>query len=308
MPALFPEMWVTRVALLLSFTDTALWLDGIPELDTEIIEVGSGSASEQNLIYIPLENFDVEVLLNNTTYPLGTQDFTDGEATVKLDKWETKVTNLTDDQTMGASYKRIDNVTRPHTRALLENKFTKAIHALAPAIAATATPIIKTTGALVGGRRLFRYEDLVALRRACDLAGMSKADRRVVLTSDHYNDLLLDRDRFANQLNNIATGEVAPKIAGFKIYQYDANPYFHSEAGTLTKTAYGVITTPGIDFQGSVVFDGGNVAKKNGLTKQYFSPSASTPTNPVNQLNYRHYFMTLPIRQKFMGAIIDAAS
>ncbi len=303
-------MWRTRVALLLSFTDAAPWLDGIEEIDTEIIEVGSGSASEQNLIHLPLENFDVEVLLNNTTYPLGTQAFTDDEAVVKLDKWETKVTNLTDDQTMGASYRKIDNVVRPHTRALLENKFMKAIHALAPAVNATATPIIKTTGTLTGGRRLFTYEDLVALKRACDTAKMSKTDRRLVLTSNHWNDLLLDRERFANQLNNIKEGEVAPKIAGFKIFQYDANPLFFADAanaGALTKQPFGTVKTA-TDFEGSVVFDGGNVAKKNGLTKQYFSPSAATPTNPVNQLNYRHYFMTLPIRQKFMAAIIDAAS
>lgn len=306
MPALYPELWRTRVAKLLSFTDSAPWLDGIEEIDTEVIEMGSGSASEQNLIHIPLENFDVEVLLNNSSYPLAEQAFTDDEAVVKLDKWETKVTTLSDDQVMGASYKRIDNITRPHTRALLENKFTKAIHALAPAADSTDTPVIKTTGALNNGRRQFTYEDLVALKRACDAAKMSKVDRRLVLSSDHWNDLLLDRDRFANQLNNIAEGEVAPKIAGFKIYQYDANPYFHDDTGTLTRTAYGAVVTPGTDFQASVVFDGGNVAKKNGLTKQYYSPASATPKNPVNELNYRHYFMTLPIRQKFMAAIIDA--
>src|SRR5690554_4774618 len=213
MPALYPELWRTRVAKLLSFTDSAPWLDDIEEIDTEVIEMGSGSASEQNLIHIPLENFDVEVLLNNSSYPLAEQAFTDDEAVVKLDKWETKVTTLSDDQVMGASYKRIDNITRPHTRALLENKFTKAIHALAHA------------------------------------AKMSKVDRRLVLSSDHWNDLLLDRDRFANQLNNIAKGEVAPKIAGFKIYQYDTNPYFHDDTSTLTKTAYSAVITPRTDFQ-----------------------------------------------------------
>lgn len=108
----FAEVWLARVIQLLTTANVAPWLDGIEELDTDIIEVGSGAAGEQNLIHIPVENFKPEVLINNTTYPIALQAFTDDEAVVALDKFQTKVTTLSDDQIIGASYRRIDSATR----------------------------------------------------------------------------------------------------------------------------------------------------------------------------------------------------
>src|SRR5690554_3702553 len=305
MPELYPEMWKRRVEKLLSTTDTAPWLDGIEEEETQIIEVGSGTATEKNLIHIALEDFDVNVLRNNSSYPLDTQSFTDDSVVVSLDKWETEVTTLTDDQVMGASYKRIDSATSRHRVAISENKFARAIWALAPAAEDADNPVLKTTGELKDGRRLMVYADLIALQRACNKAKMPKNSRRLVLNADHYSDLLLD-EKFLKEINNIKEGQVAPKIAGFFIYQYDDNPYFEDVAGTLTKTADGAVITPGTHFQASVLFCAVNVTKKTGKTKQYYSPASATPKNPVNELNYRHYFITVPKRQKYMDAIIDA--
>jgi hypothetical protein len=86
----FPEMWLSRVILLVTTLAAAPWLEGIEELDTPILELGSGTASEQNAIHIPLENFEVDVLINNSTYPIPAQPFVDGEALVHLDKYQTK--------------------------------------------------------------------------------------------------------------------------------------------------------------------------------------------------------------------------
>lgn len=301
----FPEMWLNRVIMIITTLTMAPWLNGIPELDTKVIEAGSGSASENNIIHVPLESFEVDVLINNTTYPIGSQTFTDDEAIIKLDKYQTKVTTLSDDQVMGASYERIDSATRAHTRAILSNKFKKAIHALSPAKETNNTPVIATTGAVVDGRAKLQYKDLLSLKRKLDNNQVPLEGRRLVLSSNHVNDLLEDRDRFANLLSNMNNGKLAPKIAGFEIYSYAINPnYFKNgqDNDLFTKVPFGAIG----GVEASVCFSVDNVAKKTGLTKQYFKPAANDPDNQTNRLNYRHYFIAMPFQMKYMGAIVSA--
>lgn len=307
----FPEIWLARAIILFTSLGQAPWLDGIPELDTQILEAGSGTASEENLIHIPLDAFEVDVLLNNTTYPIATQPFTDGTRTVQLDKYQTLATSLSDDQINGASYPKIDSAVKAHDTGIRKNKFMKAIHALAPASDNTSTPVLETTGAVLDGRKKMVYADLVALKRKFDTMEAPIEGRRLVLSGDHYNDLMDDRDRFANLINNIPAGKLAPEILGFEIYQFNANPYFFKDtanANTWTKKPFGSVINPTTDKQVSVCFIAGNVAKKTGSTKQYLSLAKDNPTTQTNLLNYRHYFLTLPNRQKYMAAVVSATA
>lgn len=302
MPANFPEVWLARVETNLRATDEAPWLDGVEELDTAVLEMGSGSAGESNVIHIPTSDFEPNVLINNSSYPIALQAYTDDTVTIQLDKYQTEVTTLSDDQIIGASYRRIDNATRSHTLALLKSKYAKAIHALAPADDAALTPVVLTTGSPRGGaatgRKIMVYENLVALKEKFDALEMPMVGRRLVLSTDHWNDLLLDRDRFGDQFSNYRTGAAAPMVAGFQLYQYVANPYF---TGT-EKNAYGAAPVAG-DFQASVAFYLPNVAKKTGMTKQYFAAASEDPENQTNKLNYRHYFIAVPKRARYIGAI-----
>lgn len=304
MPANFAEVWLNRVRRNLTAADAAPWLDGIPELDTEVLEVGSGSAAESNIIHLPTSSFRPDVLINNSAYPLALQAYTDSEVTIQLDKYQTKVTTLSDDQVMGASYDRIDNATRSHTEAILIKKFSKAIHALCPAGHTANTPVISTTGAADGtGRKRLVYADVVALKDAFDKMQIPSIGRRLVLSTDHWNDLLLDRQNFGDQLVNYKTGDVAPQIAGFQVYQYVENPYI--TAADKVKVAYGAAAAAG-DYRASVAFYVPNVVKKTGLTKQYFADSKTDPENQTNRLNYRHYFIAVPAENKYIGAIASA--
>lgn len=302
MPANFPEVWLARVETNLRATDQAPWLDGVEELDTAVLEMGSGSAGESNVIHIPTSDFEPNVLINNSTYPIALQAYTDSEVTIQLDKYQTEVTTLSDDQIIGASYRRIDNATRSHTLALLKSKYGKAIHAIAPASDATLTPVVLTTGAprggAVTGRRVMIYEDLVTLKEKFDQNQVDMTGRRLVLSTDHWNDLLMDRERFGDQFSNYRTGAAAPMVAGFELYQYVANPYY---AGT-TKNAYGAVPVA-TDFQASVAYYVPNIAKKTGMTKQYFAQAGTDPENQTNKLNYRHYFIAVPKRARYIGAI-----
>jgi hypothetical protein len=319
MPTNYPEMWSNRVETNLTTATQAPWLDGVAELDTSIIEVGSGSASEQNLIHIPTTDFEVDVLINNSAYPLAVQAYSDSEVTLQLDKLQTKVVTLTDDQAMGASYARIDAATNGMTTGLLKTKYKKAIFTIAPAANTVNTPIIQASGRtgkfkadgtaiiLKAGTRLcLTYLDLVDYKNLCDALEIPEEGRRLVLCTGHWNDLLKDRENFGDQLVNYKAGSVAPIIAGFQIYQYVANPSYNA-AGT-TKLAYGTVPTAG-QYKASVFFYVPNIAKKTGLTKQYYRPSAQDPDTQTNRLAYRHYFLCAPKRAKNLGAItsVDAS-
>lgn len=300
----FPEMWEKRVEYNLTTEDRAPWLEGVEELTNDVTVLGEGTDTEKNIIYIGTTDFEPDVLINNTTYPLEAQEYSDGTVQITLDKYQPKVVTLSDDQVLGASYPKIDAATRTTTTAITKKKFGKAAHAITPAGNTTNTPILKTTGETVGTRKRCVYEDLVALKGAFDkVVGLDGTEeRRLVLCTDHWNDLLLDRKNFGNLLVDYAAGKPAPVIAGFKIYGYSNNPYV--TVSTLAKKAYGTVPAVG-DQQASFAFVKENIAKKTGKTKQYFLPSVINPRGQSNELGYRHYFVAMPKRNKYIGALVS---
>ncbi len=298
MAANFPEVWVGRVKLNLTKAELATFLQGISELGVDVIQINEGQASEKNVIYVPTTEFEVDVLVNNNTYPIPFQEYDDDTVEITLDKYQTKVVTVKDDDTIGASYDKIDTVTKSLTRGINVDKIQRAIHSIAPLKSTIDTPVIECTGTPdPSGRKRLTYEDLVEAKRKCKGFGQC----RLVLNDDHWNDLLLDRDNFGNQLVNYAQGKPNPVIAGFEIHKYEGKmPIF---ADDLTKKPYGAMQES-TDRVASVIFVKEAIAKKTGMTKQYFVKAANNPTRQSNDLAYRHYFIVTPFQNKKIGAII----
>lgn len=299
----YPEVWVGKVEKALNTTNEAPFLDGIPEISAPVTVLNEGTDTEKNIINIPTSDFEVEVLINNTTYPIALQSYTDDTAIVALDKYQTKVTTISDDQAMGAAYDVIDAATKGHTDSINSNKFIKAIHAIAPSADGALTPVVKTTGADDGsGRKIMTRLDIIALKKKFDKMQMPKSGRRLVLSADHIADLLQNDQKFENQYYNYLDGKIR-NIFGFEIYEYISNPYYTASTGA--KLSFGAVPTDGADFEASVAFYVPNIAKKTGKTKQYFADSKTDPENQTNRLNYRHYFICMPKRARYIGAIIS---
>lgn len=298
MPLNHPDIWERRVTRNISAATEAPFLDALPEIDANINELNAGSANEMNIIYIPATDFKPEVYINNSTYPYAVTPFTDKTLQVSLDKLSSQPTSISDDKVTGAAYDVIDAATRTHVEAIVEKKYAKAMHALAPASNATATPVLLTTGVDDGtGRKKLLYKDIVTLRRKCKGKGWI-----LVLCDDHVADLCEDRDRFADQFVNHKEGGPAPRISGFEIQSYEANPTFNT---TGVKQPLGTAESSTIR-QGSVAFKKSNVGKKTGLTKQYFSKAENDPINQTNIIAYRHYYICMPKELKQIGAIASA--
>lgn len=290
MPANFPEVWQRRVRELLSTAHAAPWLEGIAELEADIVEMG-----DENLIHIPIETFSPSVLINNSTYPIDVEEYTDGTKSVNLDKFQTKATKITDDAAIGASYSKIDQATKGHVRQISRTKYKKAIHALAPAEDTSSTPVVEMPANYDAGDV---YDYIVKLKDRFDKEEVPESGRRLVLATDHYNMLLTDRQRFGDLLVDHNTGRVNRDIGGFKIYTYVSNPHYGDDG---KKKAYGAVAGEG-DKVASVAFLEDNVGKKTGLTKQYYDKPDTK--NQAHLVNYRHYFITLPIQNQAIGAII----
>lgn len=315
MPQNFPEVWKKRVEINLTQQDKAKWLEGIAEIDAEVLEVNANDISEKNIIYLPTTEFEPDVLIDNSTYPLEAQAYEDGTVQITLKKYQTKVMTLSDDQVIGASYSKIDAVTASGTRAINKKKYAMAIHSIAPAGDTANTPIFVTTGRTGkfdgngneiiwkdGDRLMCTYIDLVDHKAQYDELEVDEEGRRLVLTSQHWNDLLKDRERFGDNFANYREGTLAPVIAGFEIYQYIKNPIYTT--ATKVKKAFGSTADAG-DYKASVSFYVPNIAKKTGLTKQYFKKAADDPDNQTNRLAYRHYYVVIPKRAKYIGAILS---
>ncbi|MCH4831655.1 hypothetical protein E5F92_002690 [Flavobacterium columnare] len=231
MPSEFPEVWLDQVIEDLNNTDQAPFFDGIPELDADVSEFGAGTATESNKIHVSTTDFDVDILINNNTYPIPVQVYDDGTLDFKLDKYQTKVITLSDDQTMGAAYDKIQVVTGKGVKKINSTKFAKGIHSIAPQSHTINTPVLAATGGPdnlqdATGRKRLTYEDLVNFKQALADAGMPTDDVRLVLCNNHWNDLLMDRKNFGNQLVDYVKGKPAPVILGFELFQYANMPRY----------------------------------------------------------------------------------
>ena len=279
----FTESWTGELVKSLRGGLEGSWLDGVPD---------QSSIVNNDVIHLVDVGVDPDVLINNTTYPIPTQALSDKDIAVKLDKFQTKVTPITDDELYAASYDKMARVKESHGNALNDSKFTKAAHALCAQQDSAKTPVLKTTGErdATTGRLRLTMADVVALKAAMDKLGVPAENRRLVLCPDHANDLLLVSQTFREQYNiDRATGKVG-KLYGFDVYEY-ANTPLYTQAGK--KKDLGVAAGAG-EFNCSFAFFTPRVFKATGSTKMYYSEAATDPEYQRNKINFRHYFLCMP--------------
>ena len=279
----FTEVWTGELVKSLRGGLEGSWLDGVPD---------QSSIVNNDVIHLVDVGVDPDVLINNTTYPIPSQALEDKDIAVKLDKFQTKVTPITDDELYAASYDKMARVKESHANALNDSKFTKAAHALCAQQDSAKTPILKTTGErdATTGRLRLTMADVVALKAAMDKLGVPAENRRLVLCPDHANDLLLVSQTFREQYNiDRATGKVG-KLYGFDVYEYADTPLY-TQAGK--KKNLGVAAGDG-EFNCSFAFYTPRVFKATGSTKMYYSEAATDPEYQRNKINFRHYFLCMP--------------
>lgn len=289
------EVWTGELIKALRAGDVATFLDGLPDYS---------QYAENDVIHLIDVGGDPEVLVNNKTYPLEVQNITDNDAVFSLDKFQTKPTPVTDDELYASSYDKMASLKERHADAIKEKKYAKAIHALAPDSNVEKTPVLKTTGEVVDGgttgRCRLQMSDIIALKDEFDKMKVPVQGRRLVLCSDHVNDLLLTDQKFQGQYYNYTTGKIA-NLYGFEVYEYSDNPVYKTDG---KKVAFGTAASDN-EYQASVAFYTKRVFKASGSTKMYYSEAKTDPLNQRSLVNFRHYFIVLPKKKEAMGAIMS---
>ncbi len=268
------------------------WLDGIPD---------QSSIVNNDTIHLVDVGVDPDVLINNTTYPIPLQALDDQDIAIKLDKFQTKATPITDDELYALSYDKMARVKESHANAISDGKFAKAAHSFCAKKHTDTTPVLKTTGAAdpATGRLRMTTDDLVSLKEALDKLKVPTGNRRLVLCTDHVNDLLRADQTFKEQYNIDRNTGLIGKLYGFDIYTYGDNPIYSTDG---EKKALHPEEGAG-EFQCSFAFYTQRVFKATGSTKMYYSEAATDPEYQRNKINFRHYFIAMP-KKADAGAVM----
>lgn len=285
----YTEVWTGELVKQLRGGMTASWLDGVSDYS---------AAVNNEVVHLVDVGGDPDVLINNTTYPIAAQELEDGDIALGLDKFQTKKTAVSDDQLFAISYDKMGSVIERHGDAITIAKFKKAAHALAPNSNTAKTPVVPTSGEDDNGRKKCTRKDIIALKRKLDALQIPTAGRRLVLCSDHVNDLLEDDQKFRDQYYNYTTGKIA-NMYGFEVYEFENCPYFTKEG---TKVPF-KNSPSGTDHQASFCFYTKRVFRAQGSTKMYYRDAQTNPDYQQNEVNFRHYYMVLPKKMEAIGAI-----
>lgn len=279
----YTEIWTGELAKRLREFMAGSWLDGIPDQSAIV---------ENDIIHLVEVGVDPDVLINNTTYPIPLQALEDKDVAITLDKFQTKVTPVTDDELYAISYDKMGRVKESHGNAINDAKFAKAAHALCANEHTDTTPVLKSTGEAdpKTGRLKLTVDDLIELKRAMDDLKVPSANRRLVLCTDHANDLLKTDQNFREQYNiNRGTGSVG-QLYGFEIYTYGDNPIYTVEGKKKEVHA----EAEAGEFQCSFAFYTPRVFKATGSTKMYYSEAGTDPEYQRNKINFTHRFVCMP--------------
>ena len=284
----YTEVWTGELVKQLRGGMTASWLDGVSDYS---------AAVNNEVVHLVDVGGDPDVLINNTTYPIAAQELEDGDIALGLDKFQTKKTAVSDDQLFAISYDKMGSVIERHGDAITIAKFKKAAHALAPNSNTAKTPVVPT-GEDDNGRKKCTRKDIIALKRKLDALQIPTAGRRLVLCSDHVNDLLEDDQKFRDQYYNYTSGKIA-NMYGFEVYEFENCPYFTKEG---TKVPF-KNSPSGTDHQASFCFYTKRVFRAQGSTKMYYRDAQTNPDYQQNEVNFRHYYIVLPKKMEAIGAI-----
>lgn len=277
------ELWTGELVKALRGRLESSWLDGIPD---------ASSVAENDVLHLVDVGVDPDVLINNTTYPIPEQALDDKDLTISLNKFQTKVTPVTDDELYALSYDKMARVKDSHANALTDAKFKKSAHSFCAQRHAKATPVLKTSGEKVTetGRKRMTIKDVLAMKAAMDDNHVPAENRRLVLCTDHVNDLLGTDQNFREQYNINRTDGTIARLYGFTIYEFANTPIY---AKTGEKKAVDATAEAG-EFQCSFAFYTPRVFKCTGSTKMYYSEAATDPAHQKNRINFRHYFIAMP--------------
>lgn len=284
MAGVFKEIF-TSIILKLFYPDSS-WLNELTDMDHMV---------EYNTINLAECGADPDVVENNSVFPLTPTQRTDNAITIPLATFDTKPTHITNVEEIETAYNKAESVSKQHANALRKKASMSAAFNLAPQAHATATPVLKTTGADRGnGQKALTYNDITELSLAFNDGDLPQEGRVLLLCPQHEADLKRENMK---QYKEMMANKV---IDGFKIYVYTGNPKY--DAATGAKMPYGSATGAVC----SVAFVGSEAMRAMGDIEG--EPEKRWADYRGWLLGFQMRFVAIPFRKFGYGAIYSATA
>ncbi|MCW5900483.1 MAG: hypothetical protein KIT10_14560 [Flavobacteriales bacterium] len=288
------QLWES--AIINPFDADSRFLDGVQEKNQYV---------NKNIINLTEIGADPDVLVNNTVYPIPSDQRTDNNIPLALNKYETTNTTITDDELYAIPYDKPGSVVSRHRIRLNTFFLAHAAYNLCIQEDTATTPLLRTTGPDDGtGRRRLLPADLIRLQLAMDQidAPDDEGERRLILNAQHCADLLIADLSFAQQFHNAKKGLISENYYGFRTYKYTKNPLI-TAAGQ--RKAFGSAAVSG-DQKATVAFLTSRSFKASGTMKFYYRDAATNPEMRESNAGYRWHAIALPLKNTGFAAIASA--
>lgn len=250
---------------------------------------------DHNTLNLAEAGVEPEVFVDNETYPVGIVSREDAPKEILLHTLDTKNTVVRNIEKMQAAYDKMKSVTLGHANALTRKRRAMAAHNWCPLQDGAQTPVLITTGELIGGRRRLTFDDLDNLELRFKALEVNLEDLRIVLTPEHEYDLKAEnRKQYKDCMKD-------GKIGNFKVFSYPHLPYFDTTTGK--KQAYGSAKGANSSMA-SVAWIRSEVCRAVGATDSFIREKDPEARGDI--LGYQQRFTALPMRNKYIGAIYSA--
>lgn len=294
---LIKEIWGGHFSnVLRDLRDTHL--ADIPDKSKEV-KLGAGFSS--GILILTESGGDAKILVDNTTYPIGTKQRKDRPHSFNLRKIETENQAISDDEVFGLPYDKERDVTLQQEESLKENKIAIMTHGLAPAGHKETTPLFPTTGKNDTGNvfKKLSLGDIEKLALYCDENNFP-ADRILLMTPKHVYDLYQAKEILPEEYRAIVSGEIV-ELYGFSVRKYTKMPFYKGATVANSKLeAFGTVYNGGVGVSSarhrhaSILYCPSKMIKASTIVKMYYTPAESNPSMRQSEMGLRTYALASP--------------
>ncbi len=250
-----------------------------------------------DVIKIPVRGAAPRVLIDNTIYPINSEQREDGKVVVTLHKYETENTEVTTDELYALPYEKVSDVQVQHRETLEDKTAEHALYSITPKANTAKTPVLTTTGEDDGtGRKRLTAKDIIALKKKLDKLGVPKKGRVLVLCSDHATDLLIEDLAFKTRYQNTTTGQITSNYYGFEVYESGYAPTFHNGQ----KEAFGAVSQGN---EVSVVFNKRFTVKAPGTAERYAVDKKNNTKYRRHEIGFEIHWVCVAIKDEGTAVI-----
>lgn len=252
---------------------------------------------EYNKINLAEAGVAPDVLVDNTDYPIETEQRTDTPLELPLHTFDTKNTVVRNVEKLELAYDKMDSVVRQHRNQLFAKTAAYAANNWTPQQTKDLTPVRATSGTGTNKQGLtpLSFDDVLAMDAWFRSQDIDPSTMVAVLNPYHLADLMAEDMKMYKEMLS------GNKLFGFDLYTFSQLPYYN--ATTAQKVAFGTATSD-TDTQCSLFYCANEVMRADGDIEVF--ARYKDPEQRGDLIGFQKRFTALPIRNKYQAAIYSA--